>query len=97
MEHEGSFPHSEQATRIPPSSGLLCSVSWFKTDVLGLPKGSIFKDQVVHEEDWRTKVLYYRRSTCYPLIPLPPSHSTLFGHFTILSDPLFPLFLAPLI
>jgi hypothetical protein len=33
------------ATRILPSSGLLRGVMWFKTDVSGLPIGTIFKGQ----------------------------------------------------
>jgi hypothetical protein len=35
---------------IPPSSGLLRGVRWFKTDVLGLPISPIYKDQTVQEQ-----------------------------------------------
>jgi hypothetical protein len=35
------------AVEFSSSSGLLCRLSWFKTDVSGLPIGPIFKDKAV--------------------------------------------------
>ena len=40
-----SLPHKHNLTWILPSSGLLCGVRWFTTDVSGPPIGPIFKGQ----------------------------------------------------
>jgi hypothetical protein len=44
---------------ILPSSGLLCDLRWFETDVSGLPIGFFFKGQEVQEASWTAGIFLH--------------------------------------